>query len=57
MYQTLMSSFETKCAALQSENCRLRELLADVQQELVDLTSAGGHGSPRKTNKGMLDFM
>ncbi|XP_067934544.1 afadin- and alpha-actinin-binding protein B-like [Watersipora subatra] len=41
LYQVVMSNFEKRCAALQSENSSLRDLLSDVLQELEELSSLG----------------
>lgn len=54
MYNTVMSNFERRCTVLQSENTRLRDLLADIQHEMSELSTTN---SPRKTlspSKGIL---
>ena len=48
MYRSVMSNFENRCTALQSENAQLRELLTDVQQELLELSAVGHSSSPHK---------
>ena len=56
MYGTVMSNFEKRCTLLQSENSRLRDILADIQMEMYELSnSTTPTSSPRKAvspNKG-----
>ena len=57
MYGTVMSNFEKRCTLLQSENSRLRDILADIQMEMYELSNCTTPtSSPRKAvvspNKG-----
>ena len=52
MYNTVMGNFEKRCTVLQSENRRLRDVLADIQIEMYELSNSAipGGTSPRKTH-------
>jgi len=46
---TVVGNFEKRCAALQSENCQLREMLSDVWKELSLVTQ-----SDNRLSNGMI---